>query len=95
MRLGVVKALSSGPDAGVLHPRKRFYAGGANSVRGYAESMLGPRILTIDVDSLIKGAASVGGGRCLPTMNDIKFCDPNTPALPSDHFTPQPSAELR
>jgi outer membrane protein assembly factor BamA len=90
VRLGVVKALSTGPDAGVLHPRKRFYAGGANSVRGYAESMLGPRILTIDVDSLIKGAASVGGGRCLPTINDIKFCDPNTGALSSDNFTPQP-----
>jgi len=90
VRLGVVKALSSGPDAGVLHPRKRFYAGGANSVRGYAESQLGPRILTIDVDSLIKGAASVGGGRCLPTIDAIKFCDPNTSALPDDHFTPQP-----
>ena len=43
----VVRALSSGTDSGVLHPRKRFYAGGANSVRGYAENQLGPRILTI------------------------------------------------
>src|SRR6185436_14641338 len=90
LRMGVVQALSSGPDAGVLHPRKRFYAGGANSVRGYAENQLGPRILTITADSLIKGAASVGGGTCAATITGVKFCDPNTSALPADHFTPQP-----
>ena len=49
---GSVRAISSGPDGGVLHPRKRFYAGGANSVRGYAENQLGPRILTIDDSTL-------------------------------------------
>ena len=48
VRIGVVKAIASGVDGGVLHPRKRFYAGGANSVRGFAESQLGPRVLTID-----------------------------------------------
>jgi outer membrane protein insertion porin family len=90
LRVGFVRPLSTGPDAGVLHPRKRFYAGGANSVRGYGESQLGPRILTIEADSLVKGAASIGGGTCAATMTGVKFCDPNTSALPADHFTPQP-----
>lgn len=90
LRVGMVKALSSGPDAGVLHPRKRFYAGGANSVRGYSESQLGPRILTIDDSTLVANAASVGGGTCAATTDAVKFCDPNTPALGRDKFTPQP-----
>ena len=42
----------------VLHPRKRFYAGGANSVRGYGENQLGPRILTIDPAKLIATRAA-------------------------------------
>src|SRR6266576_3292781 len=32
---------------GILHPRKRFYAGGSHSVRGFGENQLGPRVLTI------------------------------------------------
>ena len=37
----------------VLHPRKRFYAGGSQSVRGYGENQLGPRILTLPRGFLI------------------------------------------
>ena len=57
MRGGWVKALESASEAltgkvsatnSILHPRKRFYAGGAQSVRGYGENQLGPRVLTID-----------------------------------------------
>jgi outer membrane protein insertion porin family/translocation and assembly module TamA len=36
----------------ILHPRKRLYAGGSRSVRGYYENQLGPRILTIDPEKL-------------------------------------------
>ena len=32
LRLGWVRPVNSGADIGLLHPRKRFYAGGANSV---------------------------------------------------------------
>jgi outer membrane protein assembly factor BamA len=76
IRGGWVKAISSSAqqsDLGlgeVLHPRKRFYAGGANSVRGYGENLLGPRILTIDPAKLISGAgcttASIASGTCDP-----------------------------
>lgn len=90
LRVGLVRALSSGPDAGVLHPRKRFYAGGANSVRGYAENQLGPRILTIESDTLVAVAPSVGGGTCAATVDNIKFCDPNTPALSNKLFQTRP-----
>ncbi len=89
LRVGWVRALASGTDSGVLHPRKRFYAGGANSVRGYAENQLGPRILTID-DSTLAKASSIGGGVCAPTFDGIKFCDPNSPALARSDFLPQP-----
>jgi len=90
LRFGFVRALSSGTDGGVLHPRKRFYAGGANSVRGYGENQLGPRILTIDDSTLVKGAASVAGGTCALTMEAVKFCDPNSPKLRTIDFVPQP-----
>src|SRR5205807_5484904 len=52
LRLGVVRAMTSSTGDTVLHPRTRFYAGGAMSVRGYGENQLGPRVLTISEDSL-------------------------------------------
>jgi outer membrane protein insertion porin family len=89
LKFGFVRALSSGTDGGILHPRKRFYAGGANSVRGYGESQLGPRVLTIDETTLAK-AQSIGGGTCQLTVDAVKFCDPNSPNLKSSDFVPQP-----
>jgi outer membrane protein insertion porin family/translocation and assembly module TamA len=58
LRTGWVSALSSTaeatgvglPDDGtgpIVHPRKRFFAGGSRSVRGFGENQLGPRVLTI------------------------------------------------
>ena len=55
LRIGFVRPLASGPSAGgaeLLHPRKRFYAGGSHSVRGYDENQLGPRILTVPPNAL-------------------------------------------
>ena len=89
LRVGFVRALTSGTDAGILHPRKRFYAGGANSVRGYGESQLGPRILTID-DSTLATASSIGGGTCRLTAEAVRFCDPNASKLKDSDFLPQP-----
>jgi outer membrane protein assembly factor BamA len=90
LRLGWVRPVISGADQGVLHPRKRFYAGGANSVRGYGESQLGPRILTIDDSTLVKGAANTGGGVCGLTPETVQFCDPNSSKLSRGDFIPQP-----
>jgi outer membrane protein insertion porin family/translocation and assembly module TamA len=90
LRFGLVRAISSGTEGGVLHPRKRFYAGGANSVRGYAENQLGPRILTVDDSTLVHNAASINGGICGLTVDALKYCDPNTPRLSNRDFLPQP-----
>jgi outer membrane protein assembly factor BamA len=94
LRFGVVKSLASGVDGGVLHPRKRFYAGGANSVRGFAESQLGPRILTVDSTVLFDKnrplPGSAGGGTCGPSIDAVKYCDPNTANLKNSDFFAQP-----
>ncbi|HTJ22705.1 MAG TPA: BamA/TamA family outer membrane protein [Gemmatimonadaceae bacterium] len=89
LRLGWVRALGTSTDSGVLHPRKRFYAGGANSVRGYAENQLGPRILTIDA-SRLDTTSGINGGRCAATMGGAQFCDPNSAKLSAVDFVPQP-----
>jgi outer membrane protein insertion porin family len=90
LRAGWAKPLESGDVAGVLHPRKRFYAGGASSVRGYGENQLGPRILTIDASTLVDDATSTGGGTCGRTIETIVFCDPNSAKLTRADFIPQP-----
>ena len=90
VRAGFVRALATGIESGVLHPRKRFYAGGANSVRGYAENQLGPRILTIPNDTaLLNATTSLPGGVCALTLEGVKFCNPNAPSLSTNDFTPQ------
>lgn len=78
LKVGGVRALAAGGGTSVLHPRKRFYAGGAQSVRGFAENQLGPRILTVAPERL-NGAQSLPGGVCDPTTENIRFCDPNSP----------------
>lgn len=76
LRGGWVKSMRSsgnlttdGLSADILHPRKRFYAGGASSVRGYGENQLGPRILTVDPAKLIAAgctSATIASGACDP-----------------------------
>lgn len=83
LRLGYVRPLGDGTGLEVLHPRKRFYAGGANSVRGYGENQLGPRILTIPPDRL----DSIG---CNTSIDQVASCNPNHPSLSKDRFTPRP-----
>jgi outer membrane protein assembly factor BamA len=46
-----------GSPSEIIPPQKRFYAGGANSVRGFAQSRLGPRVLVVaDPQDLISKA---------------------------------------
>ncbi|MFV1987141.1 MAG: outer membrane protein assembly factor [Gemmatimonadota bacterium] len=54
IRGGVVKP-TGGPvsinpelDADLLHPAKRYFAGGSQSVRGFRQNLLGPRVLVAD-----------------------------------------------
>jgi len=91
LRLGYVKALSStasalgiDTNAQLLHPRKRFYAGGSRSVRGFGENQLGPRVLTIPASKL-----RADDPNCGPTV-DITTCDPNVAGLGRNDFEPRP-----
>ena len=91
LRLGWVKALeSTGSAVGVdtdgelLHPRKRFYAGGSRSVRGYGENQLGPRVLTIPATTLRESDPACAAAA------DITTCDPNAAELDRLDFTARP-----
>ncbi|HEY8166904.1 MAG TPA: BamA/TamA family outer membrane protein [Gemmatimonadaceae bacterium] len=105
LRLGWVKASRTtkqavGSLAGIdiLHPRKRFYAGGSRSVRGFRENQLGPRILTIAETTLRKDTVGC------PASKAITSCDPNSKRFSDIDFDPRPlggnivvdaSAEIR
>jgi outer membrane protein assembly factor BamA len=100
IRLGFVRPLQGNTD-GVLHPRKRFYAGGSQSVRGFGENQLGPRILTLPHGYLIH-AKDANGNPCDAFSDAIRLCDPNTAvdsvanaqgvfeAVKDQQFTPRP-----
>jgi len=84
-RVGYVQPLANGAtNIDLLHPRKRFYAGGSKSVRGFDENQLGPRILSISPDTLAAAGCDVTSETTLQT------CDPNVGALPNRRFTPRP-----
>ena len=95
-RIGWVRSLGSTAQAvgiaasvgnGVLHPRKRFYAGGSHSVRGFGENQLGPRVLTVPIGVLQTHDSS--NVACL-TGADVTMCDPNAPRLKDRDFEPRP-----
>jgi outer membrane protein assembly factor BamA len=86
IRLGYVWPLASGQSGiQLLHPRKRFYAGGSQSVRGYDEGQLGPRILTI-APTLLDSLANCD----VSSLESLQSCNPNIDALANKHFTPRP-----
>jgi outer membrane protein assembly factor BamA len=63
----------------ISHPQKRFYSGGAGSVRGFGENRLGPRVLSVRAERLVEYPAP-GGDRvdpvCLPEEIQDGSCDP-------------------
>ena len=95
-RAGWVNSLGSSDQAlgipttvggAVLHPRKRFYAGGSHSVRGFGENQLGPRVLTIPIGVLQRrdnlNVACASG-------TDVRTCNPNSLGLSDLDFEPRP-----
>jgi outer membrane protein assembly factor BamA len=71
----------AGDGDGILHPRARFYAGGMQSVRGFAENDLGPRVLQVRRASLLAVGCtdvSIASGACDPSgvPNDQVFARP-------------------
>lgn len=91
LRLGWVKGLESTASAlgvegttDLLHPRKRFYAGGSRSVRGFGENQLGPRVLTIPAGRLRRHDPG-----CTEDV-DITLCDPNAEDVVKTDFEARP-----
>lgn len=96
VRLGYVRALAGtnqslgipGDTASlVLHPRKQFFAGGSQSVRGYQENQLGPRVLTIDPAKLTDTSLA---NPCTTAQLADGSCDPNQPGIRARDFQPRP-----
>ncbi len=95
IRVGWVNALSSTTQAvgisafggSILHPRKRFYAGGSHSVRGFGENQLGPRVLTVPIGVL---QAHDSLNVACTSGSDVTTCDPNAPNMLNRDFEPRP-----
>lgn len=73
----------------IAHPQKRFYAGGANSVRGYAQSQLGPRVMTVGVEELIFPRDDAAEAICAPGEVADLSCDAG--ALAEGAFESRPT----
>jgi outer membrane protein assembly factor BamA len=88
---GAFEKLLGTPTGGVdiVHPQKRFYAGGANSVRGFPQSRLGPRVLTTDVEPLL----SVAGAGC--TAQEVMDLTCNASPLGDHGFVSRPTGGTR
>ena len=52
-----------------LNPQRRFFAGGPNSVRGYAQYRLGPQVLKVDGNRLTLPVDSGGAGCAIAEVN--------------------------
>lgn len=71
LRTGWARALGE-PRAGLgLHPQKRFFGGGPNSVRGFAQFRMGPKLLTVNAAEVLASdtvapctAQQINAGSC-------------------------------
>jgi len=78
----------------IVHPEKRLFAGGSNSVRGFPQNRLGPRVLHLrDVqDALSKDVDGQGNPVCTPTGILDSSCDVSSlVSLGEEPFTPKPT----
>jgi outer membrane protein assembly factor BamA len=74
LRPGWARAVGA-PGSGLgLHPQKRFFGGGPNSVRGFAQYRLGPKLLTIDDGRVLADTAGFRPG-CTPQEINAGVCD--------------------
>jgi len=88
---GFEDVVQTSQDVEIVHPQKRFYAGGANSIRGFAQSRLGPRVLISNPVDLISNEE--GGGGCAPQAVADLTCDAG--AMPDQRFNPLPTGGTR
>jgi outer membrane protein assembly factor BamA len=77
LRAGVFQGLTAatGESRRIAHPERRFYGGGSNSVRGYAQNQLGPKVVTADVADLVLPNPGATDPVCLPQQVVLLTCD--------------------
>jgi outer membrane protein insertion porin family/translocation and assembly module TamA len=76
LRSGWAQALADADSALGVHPQKRFFLGGANSVRGFPQFELGPKLLTIDAaNRLAVPDSAAGWAGCSPQSINDGTCD--------------------
>jgi outer membrane protein assembly factor BamA len=76
----------------VIHPEKRFFSGGANSVRGFAQNQLGPRVLTVDPAALLFPQGGTGEAPCTPEQLMVEDLSCDADSLRDGAFgTPRPT----
>lgn len=94
-RTGLVETIGDQPfeDLGtqqsVIHPRKRFFAGGAQSVRGVGQNLLGPTVLVmeaIDCPDLPGDGTSPDRATLIGCARDVAAGDTD----PEDFFDERP-----
>ncbi len=90
LRPGFAESLAD-PSAGLgLHPEKRFFAGGPNSVRGFAQGQLGLKVLTVDAASVLAQPDTAGGApHCTAQEINLRRCP--IAGLPSSAFDVHPT----
>jgi outer membrane protein insertion porin family len=86
---GLTAAVEDSGRPRVAHPQKRFYAGGANSIRGYAENQLGPQVVSVDLAELLFPVGDRTEGVCTPEEVAALTCDPS--ALGASRFFSRPT----
>ncbi len=73
LRPGWARALGE-PGQGLgLHPQKRFFGGGPNSVRGFAQFRMGPKLLTVNAADFL--ASEEVGNHCTAQEINAGSCD--------------------
>lgn len=85
--------LVAGQAVEVVPPQKRFYGGGANSVRGFAQSTLGPRSLSTGVGQLLRRQGVGQPPTCEPTEIRTLTCD-GSPIVGRNPFQVRPIGGL-
>ena len=96
LQAGVFQGLSVTGGAGerrIAHPEMRFYAGGSNSVRGYAQNQLGPQVVSVPVDRLLIPQGQAEGPICAPAKIVALSC--SAAGLPETLYFARPTGGTR
>jgi outer membrane protein insertion porin family/translocation and assembly module TamA len=85
----------NGSGSKVVHPQKRFFAGGSNSVRGFAQNRLGPKVLTVSAERLLLPDTMTGQQTPPCSVSEVVSLACDAGGLAEGDFTQQPTGGTR